>query len=141
MHYHTQPTAIEEEIGKAIVNAAYRVHKELGPGLTEGIYEVCMNYALQQQGYVTERQKMLPVYFEGMRMEHSLKLDILVEGLVIVELKAVESLQPIHTAQILSYLKITDLRLGFLINFNVPLIRDGIKRHIQQPKYPQNNPL
>jgi GxxExxY protein len=123
----------EEEIdrlGKAVVDAAFRVHTELGPGLLEGVYEVCLAHELAKRGLKVERQVALPVLYDGVKIEAGLRLDILVEGKLIVELKAVENLLPVHKAQLLTYLKLSKRRLGLLINFNVPLIKDGIKRII-----------
>jgi len=119
-----------EAIGKAIVNAAYWVHKELGPGLLEKIYEVCLAHEIRKAGYEVERQVYLPIVYDGITFEDGLKLDLLVENTVIVETKALETINPVWQAQVLSHLKLTDLRLGYVINFNVPLIKDGIKRVI-----------
>lgn len=120
----------EEKIGNAIVQAAYRVHKELGPGLLEKIYETCFCYELNKMGFETERQVELPVIYDGLKFDEGLRLDVLVEKLVICELKAVDKVNPVWTSQIISHLKLTKLRLGYLINFNVPIIKQGIKRFI-----------
>ena len=120
----------EEEIGKAIVNAAYIVHKELGPGLLEKVYEVCFCHVLARNGYNVQRQLIVPIVFEDLILDESLRLDVLVNNLVICELKALETVNPVWEAQILSHLKLTKRRLGYLINFNVPLIKDGIKRFV-----------
>jgi GxxExxY protein len=120
----------EEEIGKAIVNAAYEVHKELGPGLLEKVYEVCFCHVLSRNGYSVQRQLIVPIVFEDLVLDESLRLDVLVNDLVICELKALETVNPVWEAQILSHLKLTKRRLGYLINFNVPLIKDGIKRFV-----------
>jgi GxxExxY protein len=121
-------TPEEEAIGKAIVNAAYTVHKELGPGLLEKVYEVCFCHVLSREGYKVKRQLDVPIIFENLVFEEGLRLDVMVNELVICELKALETVNPVWEAQILSHLKLTGKRLGFLINFNVPLIKDGIKR-------------
>ncbi len=121
-------TPREEQIGKAIVNAAYSIHKGLGPGLLEKIYEVCMAHELRKAGYDVQRQIDVPISYDGIVFDEGLRLDLLVDGLVVVELKAVEIVNPVWTAQIISHLKLTGLNLGYLINFNVPLIKDGIKR-------------
>ena len=121
----------EEAIGKAIVHAAYVVHKELGPGLLEKIYEVCFCHVLEKMGFMTERQVDIPIEFDNIIFEQGLKLDVLVNDLVICELKAVENVNPVWDAQILSHLKLTGKRLGYLINFNVPLIKQGIKRFVR----------
>ena len=118
----------EEQIGKAVVNAAYIVHKELGPGLLEKVYEVCFCHVLSRLGYFVERQLDIPIVFEEIVFEEGLRLDVMVNKLVICELKALETVNPVWEAQILSHLKLTGKRLGYLINFNVPLIKDGIKR-------------
>ncbi len=119
-----------EAIGKAIVNAAYLVHKELGPGLLEKVYEVCLTHEIRKAGYEVLRQVYLPIVYNGITFEEGLKLDLLVENSVIVETKALDIVNPVWQAQVLSHLKLTELRLGYVINFNVALIKDGIKRVI-----------
>jgi GxxExxY protein len=119
-----------ENVAKCVVDAAFQVHSELGPGLLESVYEICLVHALSTRGISLERQVPVPVVFDGVRLESGLRLDLLVEGCLIVEIKAVEQLHPVHRAQLLTYLKLTGHRLGLLINFNVPLIKDGIKRVI-----------
>lgn len=120
----------EESIAKEIVDAAYTVHSNLGPGLLENIYEVCFCHELKKRGLNYRRQVYLPIVYDGIKFDEGLRLDVLVEELVICELKAVETMNPVFMAQILSQLKLTGKRLGFLINFNVPLIKDGIERII-----------
>ena len=120
----------EELIGKAVVNAAYEVHRELGPGLLEKVYEVCFCHVLTQSGFNVKRQLDIPIKFRDILFEEGLRLDVLVNDLVICELKALENVNPVWEAQLLSHLKLTGIRLGYLINFNVPLIKDGIKRMI-----------
>jgi GxxExxY protein len=120
----------EEKIGKAIVNAAYEVHKELGPGLLEKIYEICFCHVLTKNGYEVKRQLNIPITFDNLIFDEGLRLDVLVNDLVICELKAVETVNPVWEAQILSHLKLTGKRLGYLINFDVPLIKSGIRRFI-----------
>jgi len=120
----------EEEIGKAIVNAAYKVHKELGPGLLEKVYEVCITHELRKVNLIVSRQLDIPIQYDGIVFDEGLRLDILVEQKVIVEIKAVDQVNPVWQAQILSHLKLTGLRLGYLLNFNVPIIKQGIKRII-----------
>ncbi len=117
-----------ERIAKAVVDCSFRVHMKLGAGLLESVYEVCLGHEIHKAGIPFERQVSLPVIYDGIRLDAGLRLDFLVGGAVIVELKAVESLLPIHHAQILTYLKLTGHRLGLLINFNVPLVKDGIRR-------------
>jgi GxxExxY protein len=120
----------EDRVGKAIVDAAYHVHKELGPGLLEKVYEICFCYVLEQKGYRVKRQIDIPIVFEGLVFEEGLRLDVMVNDLVICELKALENVNPVWEAQLLSHLKLTNKRLGYLINFNVPLIKNGIKRMV-----------
>ena len=120
----------EELIGKAIVDAAYKVHKELGPGLLEKVYEVCFCHVLKNQGFNVQRQVNIPIVFDGITFDEGLRLDVMVNELVICELKAVDLVNPVWDAQLLSHLKMTKKRLGFLINFNVPIIKNGIKRMV-----------
>ena len=126
-----QPVSQEEErIGTAIVDSAFSVHSALGPGLLESIYEVCFCHELSKRGFEFERQVSLPIIYDGIRFDEGLRLDVLVERKVICELKAVEHLIPVHEAQLLTQLKLTQRRLGYLINFNVPIIRQGLRRLI-----------
>jgi len=120
----------EEKIGNAIVTAALQVHKELGPGLLEKVYEVCFCHVLSQKGFDVRRQIDIPIVFDGLIFEEGLRLDVMVNDLVICELKALENVNPVWEAQLLSHLKLTNKRLGYLINFNVPLIKYGIKRMV-----------
>jgi GxxExxY protein len=120
----------EEQIAKAIVDAAYAVHSHLGPGLLENIYEVCFCHELTKRQLKASRQVAVPIVYDGITFDEGLRLDVLVEDLVICELKAVETMNPVFMAQILTQLRLTGKRLGFLINFNVPRIKDGIKRVI-----------
>ncbi len=117
-----------DRVARAIVDAAYSVHSQLGPGLLENVYEVCLVHELKKRGQAVGRQVVVPVDYDGVRLDAGLRLDLLVENCVIVELKAVEAILPVHTAQVLTYLKLGGYRLGLLINFNGPLIRDGIRR-------------
>lgn len=117
-----------DQIAKEVVDAAFKVHSHLGPGLLESAYEACLAHELLKRGYCIERQKGQPVIYEGLEIEVGYRLDLLVENLIIIELKAVEQLAPIHQAQLLTYLKLSNKQLGFLMNFNVPLIKDGIRR-------------
>jgi len=119
---------LEEEIGKAIVNAAFKVHRELGPGLLEKVYEVCVAHELTKADYDVKRQLDIPIIYDGMRFNEGLRLDLLVNDLVIAELKAIEIVNPVWEAQMISHLRLTKRKLEYLINFNVPLIKDGIKR-------------
>jgi len=120
----------EEFIAEKIVDAAYTVHKALGPGLLERVYEVCFCHELSKRELKYRRQVDIPITYAGMIFDEGLRLDVFVEDLIICELKAVDEMNPVWKAQLLSHLKLIDKRLGFLINFNVPLIKDGIKRII-----------
>ena len=117
-----------ESIAAAIVDAAITVHRELGPGLLESTYEVCLVHELTNRGLSVERQKSLPVMYRGAQIEAGYRLDLLVEGCVVLELKAVDELSKIHFAQLLTYLKLSGHRLGFLINFNAVPLKNGIRR-------------
>ena len=119
-----------EKIGKQIVDAAFDVHSELGPGLLESVYEICLVEELKERGLTVERQVKLPVVYKDKILQKEFIIDILVEKCVIIELKAVEMLLPVHEVQTLTYMKLADMKLGYLINFNVPLIKQGIKRKI-----------
>ncbi len=113
-----------------VVDAAFKVHSSLGPGLLESVYETCLVHELKCRGLPTQRQLTIPVTYDDLRLDAGLRLDLLVDDCVVVELKAVENMLPVFDAQILTYLKLSGHRLGLLINFNVPLIKDGIKRLI-----------
>lgn len=120
----------EEIIGKAIINAAFEVHKELGPGLLEKVYEICFCHILKKYNFEVKRQIDIPIYFDGLYFEEGLRLDVLVNNSVICEIKAIETVNPVWEAQLLSHLKLSGKRLGYLINFNVPLMKFGIKRMV-----------
>ncbi len=128
MTFKANLSAEEERLGKQIVDSAYTVHKTLGPGLLERVYEICFCHELNKRGLAHARQVSVPVVYDGIVFEEALRLDVLVENLVVCELKAVEVMQPLFTAQVISQLKLSGKRLGYLINFEVPLIKDGIKR-------------
>ena len=118
----------ENEIGEAVIAAAMRVHTALGPGLLESVYEACLAHELTKHGMSVKRQVVVPVHYDGLELESGLRLDLLVNDRVVVELKCVDRFAPIHTAQLLSYLKLSKCRLGYLLNFNVVHLREGIKR-------------
>ena len=118
----------ENEIAKIIVNASLNIHKELGPGLLESVYENCLSFELRQSGLSVVSQQSLPVLYKEVKMDIGFRLDLWVERKVIVEIKSVESLSDIHMAQILTYLRLTKNKLGLLINFNVSLMKLGIRR-------------
>jgi GxxExxY protein len=118
----------ENTVARQIVDAAYRVHTTLGPGLLESVYEAALAYELEKRGLRVSRQQAIPVVYEGVRIQTGFHADLLVEDQVIVEIKAVETVAPVHKKQLLTYLKLADKRLGLLINFNVALIKQGITR-------------
>jgi len=117
-----------EQIARKIVNSAIKVHKALGPGLLESVYQKCLTYELDKAGLNVKCEVLLPVQYEEIRIDAGLRADMIVENSVIIENKTVDKIAPIHEAQILTYLKITNHKLGFLLNWNVPLMKDGIRR-------------
>ena len=117
-------------ISEKIIGAAIAVHKELGPGLLEAVYEACLLKEMEQRGIEVSHQVDLPLYYKGQTTGKNFRIDILVENEVVVELKSVEELSPIHEAQLLTYLRLTQKKLGLLINFNVPLLKQGIVRRV-----------
>ena len=119
-----------ERLGKQVVDIAFQVHSKLGPGLLESVYETCFCYELDKRNIPFVTQKKVPIVYDKIEFKEGLKLDILVDNLIIIELKAQENYHPVWEAQLLSYLKLSGKRLGFLINFSVPKIKDGIKRMI-----------
>lgn len=119
-----------EAIAKKIVDAAYTVHVNIGPGLLEKVYEICFCHELGKRGLTYQRQVKVPVVYDGINFEEGLQLDVLVEGQVVCELKVLENVNPVWEAQLLSHLKLTGNRLGFLINFNVVKLKDGIRRFV-----------
>ena len=116
------------EISGAIVDAAYQMHAKLGPGLLESVYEELLSYELAKRNLKVERQKQVPVFYDGNKIDLGFRADLVVEDIVLVELKSVEMLAPVHRKQTLTYLKVSGLKLGLLINFGAPLIKDGIVR-------------
>lgn len=118
------------DLTEKIIGCAIKVHRVLGPGLLESAYEVCLVHELKKTGLKAERQVALPVIYEGLRLDADYYIDILVEDTVVLELKSVENLLPIHEAQLLTYLRLANKKLGLLINFNVTLLKNGIKRRI-----------
>ena len=125
-------TVTQEQIGKDVVDCAIAVHTTLGPGLLESAYEACLAYELQLRNYQIERQKSLPVFYKNLEIENGYRLDLLINNCVIVELKAIDAILPIHRAQLITYLKLSNISLGFLINFNTPLLKDGLQRIVNQ---------
>lgn len=125
------PTSIPPEtnrITRLIVDSAYKVHSTLGPGLLESVYTLCLAHEMAKAGLAFRQEVGVPVVYDEVRFEAGFRLDFLVEETVVVELKAVEAVHPVHEAQLLTYLKLTERRVGLLINFNVPLIKNGIRR-------------
>jgi GxxExxY protein len=112
----------------AIINAAIEVHKALGPGLLESAYEACLVYELRNQGFQVEEQKPLPLIYKDVSLDCGYRIDLLVNNMVLVELKSVDTIAPIHQAQVLSYLKLSGIKVGLLINFNVKLLKNGLHR-------------
>ena len=126
-----EPLPEETEFpARTVVDAAYKVHTMLGPGLLESVYEICLAHELRRRQIPTKTQMVIPILYEGLRLEAGLRIDMLVNKQVLVEVKAVEQMNRVFKAQILTYLKLTHFRLGLLINFNVPLIKNGIERII-----------
>ena len=117
-----------ERVGKAVLDASFKVHTALGPGLLESVYETCTAFETREGGLRVTTQLALPVTYRDIKMDAGLRLDMLVEDCVIVEFKSVETMNPVYDAQLITYLKLTGIRLGFLINFNVVHLKDGIKR-------------
>jgi GxxExxY protein len=120
----------EHRVSDAVIGAAIEVHKALGPGLLESAYETCLRRELDLRGVRYQQQQPLPVEYKGERVDCGYRLDLIVERLLLVELKAVDQLLPIHEAQLLTYLRLTGIHLGLLINFNVPVLRRGVKRMV-----------
>ena len=120
----------EDEISRIVFDSALKVHKTLGPGLLESSYEECLFYELKKTGLKVEKQKPLPLIYEEVKLEVGYRIDIIIEDKFIVEIKAVEALNEVHLAQLLTYLKLSDCKLGLLINFNVKLLKNGVRRVI-----------
>ena len=127
--YEPLPSEVEH-IATIVFESAFKVHRALGPGLLESVYEVCLCHELTKAGLKFRRQVELPVIYDSIRLESGFRIDVLVEEEIVVELKAVETMIPLYEAKIMTYLKLTGKRLGLLINFNVALLKDGIKRII-----------
>ena len=125
---------IENEIAKEIVDAAYKIRTTLGPGLLESVYEVALAYELEQRGLSVVRQQPIPIVYESVTFDEGFRADLVVENKVIVELKSVEQIAPVHSKQLLTYLRLADMHLGLLINFGTGLIKDGIKRTVNKLK-------
>ena len=119
-----------QQLSNAVIGAAIEVHRELGPGLLESVYEACLRVELESKGLKVETQIDLPLIYKGQAIDKEFRIDMLVENAIIVELKAVEILKPLHEVQLLTYMKLANVHLGLLINFNVPILKEGIKRKI-----------
>ena len=117
-----------EVLARAVVDAGLKVHKALGPGLLESVYEHCLAHELQARGIEARRQVALPILYDGLKLDAGYRLDVVADEKIIIEIKAVEALTRLHEAQILTYLKLSGYRLGFLMNFNVPLFKQGLRR-------------
>lgn len=124
----------ENEIAKIIVDCSYKVHKEFGPGLLENVYQAALAYELTKRGLKVHTERGIPVEYDGGRLNVGFRADIIVENKVIIECKSVDALAPIHWKILLTYLRLSDMRLGLLINFNVELIKDGIRRVVNDLK-------
>lgn len=122
----------ENEIAKIIVDIAYNIHVDLGPGLLESVYETVMAYELGQHGLQFTRQQAIPILYKNILLEEGFRADLIIENKVIVELKSVENISPVHTKQLLTYLRLTNKKLGLLINFNTELIKHGINRIVNK---------
>jgi GxxExxY protein len=118
----------ENQLAREIVDAAYQIHSKLGPGLFESVYEVVLSHELEKRGLVVERQKTIPIRYDKFEFDEGFRADIVVENSVIIELKSVETISPVHKKQLLTYLRLADMRLGLLINFGAVLIKNGISR-------------
>jgi GxxExxY protein len=119
---------LENEIAEAVVDACFKVHTELGPGLFESVYEAALYHELRKRGYNVVRQQIIPISYDGISLDEGFRADLVVEDKIIIELKAVEQLAPVHKKQLLTYLKLSGKKLGFLVNFGSNLIKDGIVR-------------
>lgn len=129
MAYEPLPRATEDS-ATSVVDAAIAVHRILGPGLLESTYEVCLAHELEKRGHTVLRQTALPVVYDEIKLEAGYRVDLIVDGTVIIEVKSVEALAPVHEAQILTYLRLSGRRLGFLVNFNVALLKQGLRRMV-----------
>ena len=124
----------ENEIAKIIVDAAIKVHRALGPGLLESVYDIVLVHELAKRGLKVERRVPIPIEYDGLKFQEGFRADIVVEEKIIVELKSVENIQPVHKKQLLTYLRLTDIRLGLLINFSSALLKDGLSRVVNNLK-------
>jgi GxxExxY protein len=130
----------ENEIGSGVIAAAMKVHSAVGPGLLEGAYELCLAHELTKQGLTIRRQVPIPIRYEELSIENGYRVDLLVDDRVVVELKAIETILPVHRAQLLSYLRLGGFKLGYLLNFNVAHMRDGIARIVNGIEASEQSP-
>ena len=121
---------IENELSKRIIGCAIEVHKQLGPGLLESAYQECLYYELKQAGLKVEKEKPMPIVYKEVKLDHGYRIDLLVEGKVVIEIKTVEAFNDVHTAQVLTYLRLGKYKLGILFNFQTTVLKNGIKRVI-----------
>lgn len=133
-HEGTKPRKDKEEIAAILVDCAFRLHRDLGPGLLETVYEVVLAKMLRDQGLEVERQKPIPIQYAGFTFEEGFRADLIIEGIVLVELKSVENLAPVHSKQTLTYLRLLNLPLGLLINFGSATFKEGCKRIVNGPQ-------
>ena len=122
----------ENELAAIVIDCGLKVHRKLGPGLLESVYEECLHYEILKKGLKIERQKILPVEYDNIQLTNGYRLDLIVEDKLIIELKAVEDIHELHFAQLLTYIKLSKTKLGLLINFNVPLFKDGVRRVVNR---------
>jgi len=122
----------ENQIAALVVDAALKIHRTLGPGLLESVYQATLTYELEKRGLKVIKEQALPVYYETVKLELGFRVDLIVDGKVVIEIKSTEALNPVHRKQLRTYLRLMDLRLGLLINFNVELIKDGIQRVVNR---------
>jgi GxxExxY protein len=134
----TEPRLADSQLTERIIGAAIEVHRNLGPGLLESTYEECLCYELSQLGFSFQRQLELPVRYKSVDLDCGYRLDLVVEGLVVLELKSVSELLPVHSAQLLTYLRLSGKPVGLLINFNVPVLKNGLKRLVNHFSEPQS---
>ena len=125
---YREPTEEQNELARLAVHAAYKIHKSLGPGLLENVYEACMVHELRKMGLTVESQILIPIHYDGIILNSNLRIDLLINNELLIEIKAVEKQQEIYQAQVLTYLKLMNKKLGLLINFNTVVIKDGIQR-------------
>jgi GxxExxY protein len=135
------PRAFVADITPQIIGAAIKIHRRLGPGLLESAYEACLAYELETDGFLVQRQKPVPLIYEGVKLECGFRADLVIDGQVVIEIKSKEALHPVDEAQLLSHLRLLDLRIGLLINFHVALLKDGIKRMVNKYQEPLEEDL